>query len=137
MMNPTRLVLPLIFAATGAQAATLNITLDGVQPGGGALTVLLFDRAEGFPKEPKARARHTLPAGTTTLALDGLPPGEYAVMAYHDENGNGELDRFLGMIPKEGWGLSKNPKVSGKPAFKDAVIALPASGATTTIKLNY
>ncbi|MCA1979188.1 MAG: DUF2141 domain-containing protein [Thiobacillus sp.] len=137
MLNPTHLVLPLMLAATGAQAATLTVNLDGVQPGGGALTVLLFDRADGFPKEAKARARHTLPAGSRAIALEGLKPGDYAVLAYHDENGNGELDRFLGMIPKEGWGLSNNPKVSGKPAFKDAAIALPESGAATTIQLDY
>jgi len=59
------------------------------------------------------------------------------VMAYHDEDGNGELNRFLGMIPKEGWGLSNNPKVSGKPAFKDAAITLPESGTALTLKLNY
>ncbi|MEW6415745.1 MAG: DUF2141 domain-containing protein [Pseudomonadota bacterium] len=131
------MLLPLLLATVSAEAATLSVELDGVRPGGGALTVLLFDRTAGFPKETKASARHVLSAGQTTLALDGLTPGTYAVMAYHDENANGELDRFLGMIPKEGWGLSNNPVVSGKPAFRDAAIVLPESGTTVTIKLNY
>ena len=129
--------LPLMMCLSAAQAASLNVTLEGARPGGGPLTVLMFDRAEGFPKEARASQRHVLPAGKTTLSLDGLKPGQYAVMAYHDEDGNGELNRFLGMIPKEGWGLSNNPKVSGKPAFKDATVTIPENGIAVTIHLNY
>ena len=137
MLNACYYALPLMLCLSGAEAATLTVTVDGAKPGGGPLTVLLFDRAEGFPKEARAARRHVLPAGQSTLALDELKPGRYAVMAYHDEDGNGELNRFLGMIPQEGWGLSKNPSVSGKPAFKDAAVTLPEAGAAVKLKLNY
>lgn len=129
--------LALAVAAPLTHAAALDITLDGVQPGGGPVVVLVFERADGFPREARASRRLVLPAGQTTLALDNLAAGPVAVMAYHDENANGELDRFLGMIPKEGWGLSNNPKVSGKPAFKDAAVTVPEHGTRTTIKLTY
>jgi uncharacterized protein (DUF2141 family) len=137
MLNACYFALPLFLCLPAAGAATLNVTLDGARAGGGPLTVLLFDRADGFPKEARAARRHVLPAGQATLALDGLKPGQYAVMAYHDEDGNGELNRFLGMIPQEGWGLSNNPQVSGKPAFKDAAVTVPESGASLNLKLNY
>ena len=137
MLNACYFALPLLLCLPAAEAATLNVTLDGARAGGGPLTVLVFDRAEGFPKEPHAAQRHVLPAGQSTLTLEGLKPGQYAVMAYHDEDGNGEMNRFLGMIPQEGWGLSNNPAVSGKPAFKDAAVTLPESGADVTIRLNY
>jgi uncharacterized protein (DUF2141 family) len=137
MLNACYFALPLFLCLPAAGAATLNVTLDGAKAGGGPLTVLLFDRADGFPKEARAARRHVLPAGQATLALDDLKPGQYAVMAYHDEDGNGELNRFLGMIPQEGWGLSNNPQVSGKPAFKDAAVTVPESGASLNLKLNY
>ncbi|MGA9165127.1 MAG: DUF2141 domain-containing protein [Thiobacillus sp.] len=137
MFNACHFVLPLMLCLPGAEAATLTVTLDGVKPGGGPLTVLLFDHAEGFPKEALASQRHVLPAGQQSLALDGLKPGRYAVMAYHDEDGNGELNRLFGMIPQEGWGLSNNPKVSGKPAFEDAAVTLPESSAAVAIHLTY
>ncbi|MDZ7596062.1 MAG: DUF2141 domain-containing protein [Thiobacillus sp.] len=136
MLNACYYALPLMLCLP-ADAATLTVNLDGIKPGGGPLTVLLFDRAEGFPKEARASQRHVLPAGKKTLALDGLKPGEYAVMAYHDEDGNGELNRLFGMIPQEGWGLSNNPKVTGKPKFKDAAVALPEAGAAVTLHLDY
>jgi uncharacterized protein (DUF2141 family) len=137
MLNACYYALPLFLCLPAADAATLNVTLDGARAGGGPLTVLLFDGADGFPKEARAAQRHVLPAGKATLALDGIKPGQYAVMAYHDEDGNGELNRFLGMIPQEGWGLSNNPAVSGKPAFKDAAVTVPEGGAAVTIRVNY
>jgi len=137
MLNACYFALPLMLCLPTADAATLTVTVEGSRPGGGPLTVLLFDRADGFPTESRATRRHVLPDGQSTLALDDLEPGQYAVMAYHDEDGNGELNRFLGMIPQEGWGLSNNPAVSGKPAFKDAAVTLPKSGTSLTLKLNY
>lgn len=137
MLNACYFALPLMLCLPDAQAAALTVTLDGAQPGGGPLTVLLFERAEDFPREARASSRHILPAGQTTLKLDDLKPGLYAVMAYHDEDGNGELNRFPGMIPREGWGLSNNPAVSGKPTFKDAAVTVPEAGTAVTLKLNY
>jgi uncharacterized protein (DUF2141 family) len=137
MLNACYFALPLLLCLPPADAATLTVTLDGVKPGGGPLTVLLFDQAEGFPKEASASKRVVLPAGEETLALDGLKPGKYAVMAYHDEDSNGELNRLFGMIPQEGWGLSNNPRVTGKPAFKDAAVTLPDAGAAVTLHLDY
>ena len=137
MLNACYYALPLLLCLPPADAATLSVNLDNIKPGGGPLTVLLFDRAEGFPKEGRASQRVVLPAGQKSITLDGLKPGQYAVMAYHDEDGNGELNRLFGMIPQEGWGLSNNPKVSGKPAFKDAAVTLPESGAAVTLHLDY
>ncbi|MFN3750875.1 MAG: DUF2141 domain-containing protein [Thiobacillus sp.] len=137
MRNACYYALSLFLCLPAAGAATLQVTLDGARTDGGPLTVLVFDNADGFPKESRAAQRHVLPVGTSTLELDGVEPGQYAVMAYHDEDGNGELNRFLGMIPQEGWGLSNNPAVSGKPAFRDAAISVPESGADVTIRLNY
>lgn len=137
MLNACYFALPLFLCLPPAAAATLSVQVDGAQAGGGPVTVLLFDRADGFPTEARAFQRHALAPGQTTLLLEGLAPGRYAVMAYHDADGNGELNRLFGMIPQEGWGLSNNPAVRGKPAFKDAAVEVPEAGAAVTVKLNY
>lgn len=67
--------------------------------------------------------------GELRVEFDGLPPGRYAIMAYRDEDGNGELDRRFGMFPAEGYGLSNDPSVSGPPAFEDSAFE-PVPGAT-------
>lgn len=127
------------FAAGPAAGADLTVRLDGVRSASGNVRVVLFDRAEGFRKEDRSRAIRQAPAtpGAVTVAFEALAPGRYAVMAYHDENGDGALDRFLGMIPTEGYGLSNNPEVTGPPAFEDAAFALAEDGAVITVTMRY
>lgn len=94
-------------------------------PATGAVVALLFDSADAF-----ADLRD--PVGTRTLAADGpggasfegLAPGQYAVMAFHDVNGNGILDmNFLG-IPREPLGFSNRYWGKGAPAFSAAALAV-------------
>ena len=91
-----------------------------------------------FRKEAQAVAIQQVPAsaGTVTVSFDALPPGRYAIMAYHDEDGNGELNRRFGMFPTEGYGLSNNPTVSGPPAFADSAFELPAGAGAARISID-
>jgi len=49
-----------------------------------------------------------------------VPPGNYALFVFHDENNNNKMDKnFLG-IPREGYGASKNKlPFAGAPTFTD------------------
>ena len=136
-----RVLLPALVAAvlTGpAAAAELTLKVAGVAGGGGQVRADLYADAETFREPEQALRRGAVPAreGTATFAFQGLEPGRYAVIAYHDEDGDGGMDRFLGMIPTEPWGLSNNIEVSGPPAFADAAFELPAAGTVVTIRLN-
>jgi uncharacterized protein (DUF2141 family) len=113
-----------------AFAADLTVAVQEVRGGEGQVKLMLFEREEGFRKEDKARAVLALPAvaGMVNGVFRDLPPGRYAVIAYHDENGNGKLDLRFGMFPKEGYGLSNNPKLSGPPKFKDAAFEVTQTG---------
>jgi uncharacterized protein (DUF2141 family) len=70
-----------------------------------------------------------------TLTLEGLPEGRIAVIAWHDADGDGALDRFLGMWPTEPWAVSNAPEISGPPEFAPAAVDLPAAGATLRLRL--
>lgn len=129
-----------LFAATGAAAAAdLRVQVLGVQHDRGEIRLLLFDREEGFRKEDKALRVLQLPArpGMSAAVVRDLPPGRYAVIAYHDENGDGRLNLRLGMFPKEGYGLSNDPKPLGPPKFADAAFDLPAAGLGVDVHLHY
>ncbi len=122
-----------------ALAADLEVAVQEVRGSDGQVKLMLFEREEGFRKEDQARQVLSLPAaaGMVGGAFHGLPPGRYAVIAYHDENGDGKLNLRFGMFPKEGYGLSNNPKLSGPPKFKDAAFELPADGNRIVIRLGY
>lgn len=125
--------------ATSAGAAELEVDVGGVRSVDGQVKLMLFERAEGFRKEDKSREVLALPAtlGTVTGVFANLPPGRYAIVAYHDEDGDGKLKLRFGMFPSEGYGLSNNPSVSGPPAFNDAAFDLPETGARLAIQLSY
>lgn len=118
-----------------AQAEELKITLAGVEHERGNVRIGLYAEPKTFRKEAKAFAtkQTTAAKGDVTLTLGDIPPGRYAVMAYHDENANGELDRRFGMFPAEGYGLSNNPRVMGPPAFEDSAFDVVAGQSTTVI----
>jgi len=67
-----------------------------------------------------------------------VPSGTWAVLAYHDENGNKKLDtNFVGM-PTEGYGFSNGAKARfGPPSFKDAAIAVGEGNVPATVTLKY
>ncbi|MGE5476736.1 MAG: DUF2141 domain-containing protein [Bacteroidales bacterium] len=143
MVSKLRLCAPLaaLLAWPGvSMAAELQVVVAPVAHDKGAVKVVLYASPETFRKEDKALAVQSQPArpGEMAFTFDGLAEGRYAVVAYHDENGNGQLDRFLGMIPTEGWGLSNNPEVSGPPQFEPSAFTVSETQpARIAIGLRY
>ena len=65
--------------------------------------------------------------GPITVTFDNLPPGTYAVGAYHDENANDHLDTNLVGLPTEGYALSNGVRaVFSKPNFYQAAFTVGA-----------
>ena len=121
-----------------AQAPTLQVNLTGIQHDRGSMRVGLYSDPKTFRKEAQAVSIQQVPAqpGTATVSFSALPPGRYAIMAYHDEDGNGELNRRFGMFPTEGYGLSNNPVVSGPPAYEDSAFEVVAGEPPTSVSID-
>ncbi|MDQ7990438.1 MAG: DUF2141 domain-containing protein [Candidatus Dactylopiibacterium sp.] len=127
---------------TCAQApapGTLEVALAGVRSAAGTLRVSLYREQDAFRKEAQAFRFAQAPAhaGAVSVRFEALPPGRYAVMAYHDENANDKLDLRMGMFPLEGYGLSNNPKVFGPPAFADSAFEFVAPATRIDLQLKY
>lgn len=141
-MSYLRLCISLIFASLALHASAdglpLVVKVEGVKNDKGNIRAALYDKAQSFRKEAEAVAVVQEPAspGEVILRWNDLKPGRYAVVVYHDEDANGELNRRFGMFPTEGYGLSNNPQVSGPPPFEPS--AFEVSGATEiTVDIRY
>ena len=67
-----------------------------------------------------------------------MKPGRYAIALLHDENENGKADRALGMMPREGFGFSRDAPVRmGPPKFHDAAFEMVSQDRQMTIKMRY
>ncbi len=117
----------------------LIVNLHGISDATGQLRVSLYAEPASFRKEEKALRLLTQPAaqGDARFVFPDLPPGRYAVMAYHDENADNKLNLRFGMFPTEGYGLSNNPKVMGPPKFADSAFEIAAPETIIDIRLNY
>ncbi len=121
-----------------AASSNLDITVQGVRDNQGAVRADIFNSPEGFPKATKAMAHTSAPAkaGTVSLQFSDLAPGKYAVIVYHDENNDEQMDKRFGMIPIEGYGLSNNVRAFAKPSFDECAFDIPAT-KNQTINLRY
>ena len=77
-------------------------------------------------------------SGTIRLVFDNVAPGTYAIALLHDENRNGRADRALSMIPREGFGFSRDAPVRmGPPSFDSAAFTVRASPVSQAIRMRY
>jgi uncharacterized protein (DUF2141 family) len=142
-MKPTAFavatLLSLIAGAACADPAKLIVTVTSVRSAAGDLRVSLYSDPETFRKEERAVKVIVIPAspGETTVEFADLPPGRYAVMTYHDENGDGKLNLRLGMFPTEGYALSNAPQVMGPPRFGDSAFAVSDPETRIAMTLSY
>lgn len=106
----------------------------------GHLIFGVFTSAEGFPSDPlKAVYWETRSADSENLTFECmLPPGRYSASILHDENSNGQMDvNFLG-IPKEGYGVTNNPKPKYSAAtFQQGIFELGPDGKDLAISIQY
>ncbi len=122
-----------------AAVATLDVTVTGVRSSKGNVRLAICPPNAGFP-DCGARAVRTatltIENGQARAQFTGLTPGTYAISVFHDANGNGKLDTFLG-IPKDGYGFSRNPPFRPRaPRFDETVITVEGR-TTATISLRY
>ena len=134
-LSRTTLSAVLLLSAATAQAGTIEVRVEGVTAKG-TVKVAVCDK-ERFLKQCAYSASAPAQAGETTVSVKGVPSGTWAVLAYQDENGNGELDRNLIGMPKEPYGFSRDARSKfGPPGFEDAAFDVGEAQATTTVRLR-
>ena len=105
-----------------AEEYNLTIHVHGIKSSSGQIHVELYSNPKAFRKSALAQnvIKVVAKEDSTTVTFSGIKPGVYAILAFHDEDGNGVLNKRFGMIPTEGYALSNDPEVFGPPAFKDS-----------------
>ncbi len=95
----------------------------------------------GFLNDPDRVAGAALRANDAlkgAVVFSNLAPGRYAVITFHDENGNGKLDKNVWGVPTEPYGFSNNAQgFLGPPSFEDAAIMVEAKSQAIEIDLHY
>src|SRR5713101_6986677 len=134
------LALALICAAAPALAARIIVTVDGVHSNQGNVFVGLYASPATFLQGNECDAQRKVRASTApiTVVFDNLPPGTYAVGAYHDENANDHLDTNAFGLPVEGYALSNGIRaILSKPNFYEAAFTVGAGDKPVALHIRY
>lgn len=121
-----------------AQAAPLNVSVEGVEARGGTLYISVQTEAQFMQDDGVAGAVIEAPeAGSLDFSFD-LPVGDYAVMVWHDDNGNGTFDTGGEWgAPLDGWTMPNALTLRAAPSFDDVKISLGGDGAELTLPMYY
>ena len=119
----------------------VTVSITGMRSTKGVVRACMTGDAARFPKcagDPRSHRLVVPASGSLKLTFKGVTPGRYAIALLHDENNNGKADRAMGMMPKEGYGFSRDAPVNmAPPKFKDAVFTLGEGLTRFAIKMRY
>ncbi len=136
----TATISALLLSATlssSLSAADLMIKIPSVEEAAGTISMAVYDSEKNFVETVLIGANETAIKGDMSFSFPDLAAGEYAVMVYHDLNGNGKLDSNLLGMPKEPWGASlEGTRIFGAPTWEDTKFSLSEDGTTITIDLH-
>jgi dienelactone hydrolase/uncharacterized protein (DUF2141 family) len=119
-----------LILASGAEAATVSVAFEGVRSANGNVLVSLCPDPAAFMKACAGKQGFAkAAAGETVVTVQDVPPGRYALSAFHDENGD-----FRAEIPPEGYAFGNDAPYP--PSF-DAAAVQVAGDQRVTVHMKY
>jgi uncharacterized protein (DUF2141 family) len=97
----------LLAGTTRARAENVEVAVNGVRDARGHVVVAVCPRQDFLHPHCPYNASAPARPGTTIVRVTGVPPGTYAVQAWHDERDRGRLTRDWLGIPHEARTLSR------------------------------
>ena len=120
-----------------ADRMQVRVVVNGVKAGG-IMKLELFGENDFMKSSGKLRKVRVPAADAPLLVCMDVPePGEYAVVGYHDLDGDRKLDKKWNFKPKEPYGLSNNPRIESLrlPKWEETRFSVPMEGTNITINL--
>jgi uncharacterized protein (DUF2141 family) len=127
--------------ACEGDSTAIDVHVHGVRNDRGYVTFVLYgDKPEDFLVKGKKifKQRFAAKQGAVEFCVILPKPGIYAAAAYHDEDGDGKFDKNWAGLPKEGSGVSNNPKTFiGSPSHDQAAFTVSQGRTKVDIELKY
>jgi uncharacterized protein (DUF2141 family) len=129
--------LPAGFAGDHPGTGELDLIIEGFENSNGSARVALADSKENFSRATPFKGYIFPIVNHRVVETLVLPCGEYAVKVFHDENGNGELDKRILGIPAEAYGFSNDARgPMGPPEYEKAAFQLDSAGKELIIHVQ-
>jgi uncharacterized protein (DUF2141 family) len=120
-MKKLMVIIALGILSQSGWSQSMKVVIKNVNEAEGNIMVALFSNETDFLKKRYAAKKVKAEKGEVHLVFENVPAGKYAISAYHDANTNGELDKNMIGIPREGFGFSNDVMgMFGPPDFDKA-----------------
>lgn len=125
------------WTVAAARATDVEVHVQPVDGRGGLVRVGVCTEAE-FLKGCSRRASAPAHPGEVTVLVPDVPPGVYAVTAFHDVSGADAITRNVLGIPTEGVGFSRDPALLfGPPSFADTALRIAGPRVRADVRLKF
>lgn len=129
-----------IFNSEPQTGYEIELLVNGAKSNNGVIRVLIFNKKDGFPEEPKKAIKAlSLPVSNLSakVIVENLPSGNYAISVFHDEDSDGKIRKNNLGLPLDSYGFSNNPAlVFGPPSFSKSAVQLKNSTVKVEITLR-
>lgn len=125
--------------AAQSAAATLEVRFVGIETPTGDILMSLFDSAEAHDGNgaPVRLGMASVEGDMAVTRFAGLAPGDYAIKAFHDLDGDMKMASNPFGMPLEPFAFSNDAKAEGGPATWEAArFAVRAGANTVTITIK-
>jgi uncharacterized protein (DUF2141 family) len=122
-----------------AQAGEVRVTLTGVEARGGQILASLQTETQfmqGRGAYNQIAPSPTQP-GAVVLVFPNVAPGDYALSAMHDADGDYQMKRMESGMPAEGWAMSHGGAITGPPSFAVNKITVTDAPLSLTEQVYY
>jgi uncharacterized protein (DUF2141 family) len=130
-------------AADGPATAALTVHFIGLKTSQGAVMLAVYNSEAAYENSATGSEAATRTAkleiqdGAAVTTLADLPPGQYAIKAFHDLNGDAKLNTNLFGIPTEPVGFSNDAPVHmHAPSWKETVFVVHAGDNAISIHID-
>lgn len=119
----------------------VDVIARGLRNQEGSVLFALFVEPRGFPDQGELAAMRVevpIDGDQVQARFSDVPDGQaLAVAVLHDEDGDKRMATGLFGMPREGFGVSNNPRILfGPPRFEDARL-VPQPGQPIIIDMKY
>jgi uncharacterized protein (DUF2141 family) len=118
--------------------AEIEVRVLNVSSSAGSVRVAICTAEQWLRHSWIRSARVPAQRGQVVVTVPDVPPGTYGILAHHDWNDDGKVNRNLFGRPTEGIGFSRNaPMNFGPPRFEDAAVRVVGERAVVEVTLRF
>ena len=114
------LALTTLFSFSQDSKTTITVTIDNVKSDKGNVQMSLHTADTFMKGNGVQNGISEIKDGKITITFKNVTPGDYAIIAFHDENENKKMDFMENGMPLESYGMSNNSMAFGPPNYEDA-----------------